>query len=122
MKKVLVVDDDVLIRQMVKRELTKMGYEIESSSDGSLAMNHLQRKCFDMVITDLNMPNLGGLELIRAIRGSGKACSDIPILVITGEETNEMRQAAIDAGATGWVTKPFHPETWRATLIKLLGE
>ncbi len=121
MKKILVVDDDILIRSMIRKELEKMGYSIDVASDGNLAVNRLQLGCYDLVITDLNMPNMSGLELIRKIRASDKECSKMPILCITADDGG-LKPDAIQAGATGWVQKPFNPGTWGVTLKKLLGE
>jgi two-component system chemotaxis response regulator CheY len=120
-KKILVVDDDVLIRAMVRKGLEGMGYDVEVSSDGDRALTRLKMSCYDLVITDLNMPNMSGLELIRTIRSSDKECNSMPILCITADD-GSLKPEAIEAGATGWVEKPFNPGTWAGTLSKMLGE
>lgn len=119
-KKILVIDDDILIRTMVRKELQNLGYEVEVSSDGDRGLSRLAIECYDMVVTDLNMPNMSGLEVISHIRGSDKKCSNMPILCITGDETESLKQQAKDAGANGWIQKPLNPGTWGATLSKLM--
>ncbi|MBT3309796.1 MAG: response regulator [Gammaproteobacteria bacterium] len=119
MKKILVVDDDVLIRTLVKRELEKQGFSIDVASDGTAAWSKLERTSPDLVITDINMPNMGGLELLKKVRGDSRYQS-LPMLCITGESSATAKQKAIALGATGWVQKPFNPDTWGETLKKIL--
>ncbi len=120
MKRILVVDDHVLIRTLVRKELEAMGYEIDVSTDGELALNRLKIKGYDLLITDLNMPNLCGLELVRIIRSSSEPFRDIPVLCMTGEDPTELKPEAIQSGATGWIQKPFKPDTWGPTLERIL--
>ncbi len=119
MKRILVVDDHVLIRSLVRKELESMGYEIDVSTDGVLALSRLKMKHYDLVITDLNMPNLCGLDLVKAIRNSDSEYKDIPILCMTGEDPTKLKPQAAELGATGWIQKPFNPDTWAPTLARL---
>lgn len=121
MRKILVVDDDILIRTMIRKELERLGYEVEVASDGDRALARLRLHCYDLVMTDLNMPNLGGIELIKTIRAGKEPCSQVPIICITGEDVGRLKPQAVEAGAIGWVQKPFNPDTWGATLEKLIG-
>lgn len=119
MKKILVVDDDILIRTLVKRDLEKQDFAIDVAADGSIAWNKIERSAPDLVITDIHMPQMGGLELLERIRNDSRF-STLPVLCITGENSATAKQRAIDLGATGWVQKPFNPITWGATLKKIL--
>lgn len=119
-KKILVIDDDILIRAMVRKELEKLGYAVEVSSDGDRGLQRLEIERYDMVVTDINMPNMSGLELIKRIRTSSSEHSTVPILCITGEEAESAKQQAKEIGANGWIQKPLNPSTWERTLSKLL--
>ncbi len=117
--KILIIDDDAVIRLVVKRSLNKMGYDIEVAKDGEEGWEKISQEKPDLVITDLMMPKLGGLDLLKRIR-LDPATKELPVLCITGDEEGNTKQRAISLGATGWIQKPFHPETWGATLKKLL--
>lgn len=118
-KKILVVDDDLLIRSVVKRDLEGQEFAIEVAADGLQGWQMVEHFSPDLVITDLNMPGMGGLELLEKIREDHRF-KHLPVLCITGEENLELKQIAIGLGATGWVQKPFNPVTWGGTLKKLL--
>ncbi len=120
MKKKILVIDDALIRTMFRKELEKLGYAVEVSSDGDRGLNRLAIECYDMVVTDLNMPNMFGTEVIRNICGSDRECSNMPILCITGDEAESLKQEAKETGANGWIQKPLNPGIWGTTLSKLL--
>lgn len=117
--KILVIDDDAVIRLVVKRSLNKMGYDVEVAKNGEEGWEKISQEKPDLVITDIMMPKLGGLELLKLIRTT-PTTKALPVLCITGNEETETKQHAISLGATGWIQKPFHPETWGATLKKLL--
>ena len=119
MKKILVVDDDVLIRTLVKRELEKLGFSIDVAANGKLAWDKMERNAPNLVITDINMPEMGGLELLEKIRDDIRL-KKMPVLCITGDDMMDAKQVAIGLGATGWVKKPFNPQTWGSTLNKIL--
>ncbi|MDK9761924.1 response regulator [Vibrio sp. D420a] len=119
MKKILAVDDSVSIRQMVSHTLSDAGYEVETANDGSDALRKSQSQKFDLVISDVNMPIMGGFDLVRAIRGIPQY-KFIPILMLTTETSAEKKQEGKSAGATGWLVKPFNPETLLKTLKRVL--
>lgn len=96
-----------------------MGHSADLCSSGDEAMDLLHASCYDLVITDLNMPKMSGIELIERIRNSGKPCSTMPILCITADD-GSLKPEAIEAGATGWVEKPFDSKIWGLSLSKLL--
>ena len=109
-KKVLIIDDSKSMRQMVGMTLTNAGYEIIEGEDGQKGLDALASAGkVDLIITDLNMPVMNGLEFIRQAR-SVSACKFTPILMLTTESGNELKAQGRDAGATGWIVKPFRPE------------
>ncbi|BCL71686.1 Chemotaxis protein cheY [Vibrio nigripulchritudo MADA3029] len=119
MTKILAVDDSVSIRQMVSHTLKDAGYEVETANDGSDALKKAKMTKFDVVISDVNMPVMGGFELVRAIRGNPQY-KFIPILMLTTETSMEKKQEGKSAGATGWLVKPFNPETLLKTLKRVI--
>jgi two-component system chemotaxis response regulator CheY len=119
-KKILAVDDSPSIRQMVKLTLSKAGYEVSEATDGADGLRKAQLSQADMVVTDLNMPIMNGLGLIRELRKLS-AYRGVPILFLTTESDPEMKKQAKAAGATGWITKPFQQDQLIAVIKKVLG-
>lgn len=118
-KLIMSVDDSASIRQMVCFTLRNAGYEVIEASDGKDALGKLSGPV-KMVITDLNMPNMDGIELIRRIRAT-PAYKFIPVVMLTTESQAARKQEGKAAGATGWIVKPFKPEQLLAVVQKLLG-
>ena len=118
-KLIMSVDDSASIRQMVGFTLRNAGYEVIEASDGKDALGKLSGPV-KMVITDLNMPNMDGIELIRRIRAP-PAYKFIPVVMLTTESQAARKQEGKAAGATGWIVKPFKPEQLLAVVQKLLG-
>ncbi len=108
-KKILFVDDSTSIRKLVEMILEQAGYEVTVAEDGQDALQFLDGRPFDLVITDLHMPRMNGLELITSIRKTNRY-RFVPILFLTTETKSELKQQAKSAGATGWITKPFDKE------------
>src|SRR5205823_109562 len=102
-RRILVVDDEPQITRVLRTSLSSQGYDIRIANDGETALEILKDWAADLVITDLSMPNMDGLELCRRLR----AKSQVPIVVLSvkGEERTKVR--ALDAGADDYVTKPF---------------
>jgi two-component system chemotaxis response regulator CheY len=119
MKKILAVDDSASIRQMVGFTLRTAGYEVVDAVDGKDALTKAGKDKFDMIITDLNMPNLDGIGLINAARKM-PGYAFIPILMLTTESQGEKKSEGRKAGATGWIVKPFNGEQLTGVLQKLL--
>lgn len=119
-KKILSVDDSASIRQLVSFTLTREGYEVVEAADGRDALDKVKSYPVDMVITDLNMPNMDGIELIKALRGD-PAFKFTPIVMLTTESVMTKKDAGKQAGATGWIVKPFKPEQLVAVVKRLLG-
>jgi two-component system chemotaxis response regulator CheY len=119
MKQILAVDDSSSIRQMVSFTLSNAGYQVLEAVDGRDGMTKAGQQKFDLIITDLNMPNMDGIQMITAIRklpGYGFT----PILMLTTESQNEKKDAGRKAGATGWIVKPFKADQLIAVLQKLV--
>ncbi len=120
MKKILAVDDSPSMRQLVKLTLGGAGYEVMEAGDGAEGLSKARTTPVDLVVTDLNMPVLDGLGFIRELRKL-PAYRGIPILFLTTESNAEMKKQAKDAGATGWITKPFQQVQLVSIVKKVLG-
>ena len=116
----MTVDDSGSVRQMVSFTLREAGYEVVEASDGMDALSKLNLSDVNMVITDLNMPNLDGIGLIKGIRANQKY-RFIPIIMLTTESQDSKKAEGKAAGATGWIVKPFKPEQLLAVTKKVLG-
>ena len=100
---ILVVDDEGQIRRALERALVARGYEVDAAADGVEALDHAAARLPDLIVLDLNMPVLGGLDVTRQIRG----WSSVPILVLSVREDESDKIAALDSGADDYLTKPF---------------
>ena len=117
--KILVVDDFSTMRRIVRNLLKELGFaNVEEAEDGAVALQKLQEGGFDFVVTDWNMPNIDGLQLLQAIR-SNPALSRLPVLMITAEAKKENIIAASQAGASGYIVKPFTAATLAEKLQKI---
>jgi two-component system, chemotaxis family, chemotaxis protein CheY len=119
MKRILAVDDSASIRQMVSFTLRKAGYEVVEAVDGKDGLAKATGEKFDLIITDLNMPNMDGIQLITAAR-KVPGYSFTPILMLTTESQAEKKDAGRKAGATGWIVKPFDAAQLMAAAQKLI--
>jgi len=108
MHSILAVDDSASMRKMVSFTLVSAGYKVVEAVDGQDALEKAQSQVFDLVLTDQNMPRLDGLGLTKKLREHPNFKST-PILILTTESSDEMKQAGRAAGATGWLVKPFDP-------------
>lgn len=116
----MTVDDSTSIRQMVSFTLQEAGYNVIEASDGMDALNKISGNQVNMIITDLNMPNLDGISLIKKVR-QNPSYKFIPIIMLTTESQNEKKLEGKAAGATGWIIKPFKPEQLIGVIKKVLG-
>ena len=119
-KLIMTADDSASVRQMVSFTLKQHGYDVVEAVDGKDALQKLQGQKVDMLITDLNMPNLDGIGLIKGARAL-PACRFIPIVMLTTESQDTKKQEGKAAGATGWIVKPFQPDQLIAVVRKVLG-
>ena len=119
-KVIMTADDSASVRQMVAFTLKQGGYEVVEAVDGKDALQKLSGCKVDLLITDLNMPNLDGMRLMRGARALA-SCKFIPIIMLTTESQDSRKQEGKAAGATGWIVKPFKPEQLMAVVKKVLG-
>src|ERR1035438_10050821 len=119
MKQVLTVDDSASVRQMVSFTLRKAGYGVMEAVDGKQGLEKAGGQKFDLVITDLNMPVMDGIEMTARMRKL-PGYSFTPILMLTTESQPEKKDAGRKAGATGWIVKPFQAEQLIAVVQKLV--
>lgn len=107
--RILTVDDSASMRALLLHALTSRGFDVAQAVDGQEALEWLAGNEVDVVITDINMPRLDGFGLIEKLREGARHC-DRPILVLTTESSDEKKRRAREAGATGWIVKPFDAE------------
>lgn len=119
MKKILVVDDQLAMRNMFKKILVSDGFEIVVVEDGGGAYKAAQLTDYDMVITDYYMPVFNGIELTQKLRGL-KSYIGIPILIVSTENNSKFKESAKLAGATGWFSKPIKQSELLPTVLQLL--
>lgn len=121
MATILAVDDSASIRQAVKIALGSAGHTVSEATDGADGLNRATATAFDLIITDLNMPEMDGLTMIRQLRRS-PAYAGIPILFLTTESDASVKSQAKAAGATGWITKPFASDQLTRIVNKVLAK
>lgn len=117
--KILVVDDFPTMRRIIRNLLKDLGYEnVDEAEDGVMGLEKLRNGNFDLVVSDWNMPNLDGLEMLKQIRADANL-SHLPVLMVTAEAKKENIIAAAQAGASGYVVKPFTAATLEEKLNKI---
>ena len=119
MKTIMTVDDSSTVRQMVKFVLGDAGYEIVEAVDGMDALSKLNGREMHLFLSDINMPNMDGLELTRQLRALPQY-KFVPIVLLTTESHPEKKQEGKAAGATGWIVKPFKREQLLAVVKKVV--
>lgn len=118
-KKILIADDSVSMRQMIDFTLSEEGFTVVQSVDGEDALSKFTSD-INLVITDLNMPKMNGIELIKRIRG-GTINKFLPIIMLTTESDTAKKDEGKKAGASAWIVKPFTPENLIETIKKVAG-
>jgi two-component system, chemotaxis family, chemotaxis protein CheY len=119
-KKILTVDDSTSMRQMVRATLQSAGYAVEEAADGQEALEFARANAVDLVIADVNMPRMDGIQLVTELRAL-ESYRLTPLLLLTTESSQERKLAGKRAGATGWIVKPFNPAQLLATLLRIFG-
>ncbi|MGA7720580.1 MAG: response regulator [Ignavibacteriaceae bacterium] len=119
-KTIMTVDDSTSVRQMVSFTLREEDYNVIEASDGKDALTKMNSGNLDLIITDLNMPNLDGIGLIKKLR-TDPVHQFIPIIMLTTESQNHKKMEGKAAGATGWLVKPFVPEQLIQVVKKIIG-
>jgi two-component system chemotaxis response regulator CheY len=117
---VLTVDDSAAIRDMISLTLEPVGYRVVTAADGREGLAKVQSEKPALIITDLNMPVMNGIDFIKGARGIASAAG-VPIVMLTTETKPEMKAAGKAAGATGWINKPFQPDQLVSVAQRLLG-
>jgi two-component system chemotaxis response regulator CheY len=120
MAKILAVDDSASMRQMVSFTLKGAGHDVIEASDGVEALKLAQGQSVDLVLSDVNMPNMDGLTLCKNLRQLA-TYKFTPILMLTTESAGDKKMEGKSAGATGWIVKPFNPDQLLTTIKKVLG-
>ncbi len=120
MTKILAVDDSSSMRQMVVFTLRQAGYDVVEAEDGQQALDAARTDNFNIVVSDVNMPVMDGLSLVRELRELTEY-KFTPILMLTTESSQEKKMEGKAAGATGWIVKPFDPDKLLSTIQRVLG-
>lgn len=118
-KKIMTADDSPSVRQMVSFTLEQAGYEVVEAEDGVDALEKMKGEQVDMLLTDLNMPNMNGIELIKEVRNLSQY-KFMPIVLLTTESAGDKKMEGKKAGATGWIVKPFQQDKLLAVVKKVL--
>jgi two-component system, chemotaxis family, chemotaxis protein CheY len=119
--RIMVVDDFSTMRRIVRNILKQLGFtNIEEAEDGSVALEKLKEGEFQFVITDWNMPNMTGLDLLKSIRGNERL-KDIPVLLVTAEAEKENVVQAAQAGVNDYVVKPFTADVLQKKIDRIFG-
>jgi len=119
MTKILAVDDSASMRQMVTFTLSGAGYEVTDAADGQQALDAAKQTTFDVVVSDVNMPVMDGITLIRELRKLPQY-RRTPLLMLTTESAGNKKMEGKQAGATGWIVKPFNPEQLLKTIQRVI--
>lgn len=117
--KILAVDDSRTMRSMIQTALTEAGFDVDLAEDGVEGLEVLDGSAPDLVITDINMPRLDGFGMIEGVRARANYAA-LPILVLTTENGDALKQRARSAGATGWIVKPFDAEKLISVINRLV--
>ena len=120
MASIMAVDDTASMRQMISFTLNSAGHNVMEASDGDEALKIAQENKFDLIITDINMPNMDGITLVEKLRELADY-KFTPILMLTTESQESKRAQGKKAGATGWIVKPFNPDQLLNVIENVLG-
>lgn len=120
MAEILIVDDSPSMRRMVSAALTEAGHKVREAEDGNKALALARSGAADLVVSDMNIPGMNGIELVGQLR-SLPAYRTTPILMLTTETSEDMKGRARNAGANGWIVKPFDPDRLVGIVSRLLG-
>lgn len=121
-KQVLIVDDSETIRKQVRATLEPVGYDVLEAKDGNEGLQRVEENAaLTLVVCDVNMPNLGGLGFLEALKTSGSR-KGLPVLMLTTEGQPQLIKQAREAGAVGWIVKPFKADLFISAVRKLAGE
>jgi two-component system chemotaxis response regulator CheY len=117
-KHILIVDDSPSMRTLLAMSLSAQGHQVDTAEDGLHGLERLPQVKPDLLFTDINMPRMDGFGLIEAVRAQTQF-DDMPILVLSTESSPEKKERAFDAGASGWIVKPFDPDRLGAAIRRV---
>jgi two-component system sensor histidine kinase and response regulator WspE len=121
-KHILVADDSITVREMERKLLENRGYTVDVAVDGMDAWNTVRMGRYDLVVSDVDMPRMNGIELVRHIKQDARLRT-LPVIIVSYKDRNEDRMSGLDAGATHYLTKSsFHDETFLRTVADVIGE
>ncbi|MCB1142042.1 MAG: response regulator [Leptospiraceae bacterium] len=118
-KKILIIDDSAVFRKVLHLQLKNAGYEVKEAIDGLDGFNKVTGEEFNLVICDVNMPNLDGLSFVQKVRSDEKA-RFVPIIMLTTESQEDKKRKGLEAGAKAWLVKPFSPDQLLNAISKLI--
>jgi two-component system sensor histidine kinase and response regulator WspE len=119
---VLVVDDSITVREVQRKLLRQRGYLVDVAVDGAEGWNAVRATAYDLVISDVDMPRMDGIELVRRIRQDPRT-ERLPVMIVSYKEREQDRLRGLEAGADAYLTKgSFHDESWLRTVADLAGE
>jgi two-component system chemotaxis response regulator CheY len=121
MAAILVVDDSKSIRELARAVLEGAGYTVATAADGVEGMQQVRSQQFDLVLSDVNMPNMDGMSFVFKLRRL-ESYQDVPVLMVTTESADNKKERARTNGANGWLQKPFDPERLLAAVGRLVGQ
>ena len=119
MKKILIAEDEMMLQKTIEFKLKKEGYNVTAVSNGQEAMHKINSETFDLIVTDMMMPFISGLEVITEVKASGNEC---PVIVLSSVGQEEMVVKALKLGASDYITKPFSPNEFSTRIEKILLE
>lgn len=118
-KTILIVDDASILRVLLRLVLTRAGYDVVEARDGREALDCLHDRQVDLLLCDINMPNMDGFSLLKAFRGNARQART-PVVMLTSESGADMKRLGRALGAQAWVVKPFHPDQVLSLVARLL--
>lgn len=118
-RKILIIDDSAVFRKIIAVHLKNANFDLIEASDGLEGLKQLETTNVDLIVSDMNMPNMDGITFIQTVKQDPKF-KFLPIIMLTTESQPEKKQKGLDAGAKAWLTKPFSPEELLDTIAKLL--
>lgn len=118
-KTILIVDDASILRVLLRLVLTRAGYDVVEARDGREALDCLHDRQVDLLLCDINMPNMDGFSLLKALRGNARHART-PVVMLTSESGADMKRLGRALGAQAWVVKPIHPDQVLSLVARLL--
>jgi two-component system sensor histidine kinase and response regulator WspE len=121
-KRVLIVDDSITVRELERQLLVNSGYTVDVAVDGIDGWNAVRSSHYDLVVSDVDMPRMDGIQLVRQIKEDGRLRA-IPVVIVSYKDREEDRIRGLDAGANSYLTKSsFHDRTFLTTVADLIGD